>query len=178
MLHIAATNTFISSNTAGLTERQRRIYQFLQANPAGVLSTITPEGEPHGVVINFSINKEFEIFFLTKAATKKYRNLKHSDTVMLTVFDAYKQTTAQVAGKAEELRDPLAINGVAGALMSTHLQSGAKTLPPISKLRAGSYVAFKIDPVSIHMAIYTRVADQDEYTDLFESVESFELEAG
>ena len=158
-----------------LTERQRRIHDFLSSNPVGVLSSVTPDNNPHGVVIYFSLDHDFNIFFVTKSYTHKYDNLKHHDHVMLTVFEPVSQTTAQVIGNASEITDPTTLNGIAAAILGSSLKTSIAGLPPISKLEAGPYVAFQIKPVQIRMAVYAR-PDPGDYSHLFESLESFELE--
>jgi general stress protein 26 len=98
-----------------LTERQWRIYHFLRAHPIGVLATVTPENEPHGTVIYYSIDKHFDVFFVTKSQTRKNDNLKHNKHVMLTVFEASSQTIAQIIGTARESTDDNNVSSVAVA---------------------------------------------------------------
>lgn len=157
------------------SDRKQRMYDFLTANPIGVLSTVTPDGEPHGVVVYFTIDKQFKVSFLTRAETRKYDNLKHNNHVMLTVFEPRNQAVVQLTGKATELTSSLAINAVAGCIAGISKRSSDAGLPPIVKLKAGEFVAFRIDPVLVRMAVYARPGP-GEYQDLFESVESFDLE--
>lgn len=157
-----------------LTERQQRIYDFLYGNGIGVLSSVDPNGNPHGVVIYYTISRSFEVEFLTKAETKKYDNLKHNNHVTLTVFEPRSQTTAQIIGKAQEVKNGSEINGTAARVLGTSLRTSDAGLPPLSKLQAGEFVAFKIEPVQIRMAVYAR-PDPGDYSQLFETIESFEL---
>jgi uncharacterized pyridoxamine 5'-phosphate oxidase family protein len=156
------------------SDRKQRIHDFLSQTAVGVLSTVNPDGEPHGVVIYFNINQDFRITFLTRAGTRKYDNLKHHNHLMLTVFDVATQTTAQVTGQAIEITDNYEINQVAAGMLATSLKISEPGLPPITKLEAGDYVAFTIHPLQIRMAVYAR-PDPGEYTELFESIESFEF---
>ena len=156
------------------SDRKQRIYDFLIANPIGVLSSVTPDGNPHGTVIYYHAARDFTITFLTKTQTRKYDNLRRNNHVMLTVFDAQTQTTAQVAGKTVEISDSYEINVVAGAILGASLQTSEAGMLPITKLEAGRYVAFKLTPVQIRMAVYAR-PDPGDYSELFESIESFEL---
>lgn len=158
-----------------LTERQWRIYRFLSANPAGVLSSVSPDGDPHGTVVYFSIDKSFKLCFLTKDGTRKYDNLKRNNHVMLTVFEPASQTTVQIEGVAYEITDSVDVNAVAGAVLSACLKTSNSGMVPITNLQAGSYVAFRIKPKLIRMAVYSDPKFGD-YAELFESVESFDLE--
>lgn len=157
-----------------LTERQQRIYDFLNTHRAGVLATVDPNGEPHGVVIYHAIHRDFSISFLTKKGTKKYDNLIKNNHAELVVFDAKSQTVAQVRGKAIEVDNSYDINAVAAAVFMTSIKTSDGGVPPIVKLEAGDYVAFTIKPDQIRMASYAR-PDSGDYDKIFESIESFEL---
>jgi len=156
------------------SDRQQRIYGFLHSNPIGVLSSVSPDGEPHGSVIYFTIDNDFQVSFVTKQDTRKYDNLKRHDHVLLTVYEPQAQTVAQVTGKAVEIKDSFEINAVAGAILAASLKTSDGGLPPISKLEAGSFVGFRINPDQIRLAVYAR-PDPGDYSDLFETIECFEL---
>ena len=158
-----------------LSDRQQRIYGFLSTHPVGVLSSVSPDGDPHGAVVHFVIDKQFTVSFLTKDDTRKYDNLKHFNHIMLTVFDASAQTTAQITGTATEIQDRSAVPHLVWAILEASLDSSVGTgLPPIAKLQAGSYAAFSIQPAQIRMAVYSR-PDPGDYTELYETLESFDL---
>lgn len=156
------------------SDRKQRIYNFLRTNPIGVLSSVTPDGNPHGTVIYYKIEEDFTVSFITKAQTRKYDNLKRNNHIMLTVFEPKTQTTAQINGLAIETTDSYEINAIAGAIQAASLKTSDAGMPPIAKLDAGDYVAFKIKPVQISMAVYSR-PDPGDYSELFESIESYEL---
>jgi general stress protein 26 len=155
-----------------LSDKKQRIYDFLSTAPIGVLSSTDPDGDPHGAVIYFTINKEFEVAFLTKSETKKYDNLIHNNHVMLTVFEPFTQTTVQLTGTAKEVKNDLVVEEIADKVLVMSLKTSDAEMPPLSKLQAGTYVAFKIKPVQVRMAVYAR-PDSGNYNELFESVESF-----
>ena len=157
-----------------LSQRQRRIYDFLQYHPTGVLTTVDPNGDPHGVVIYYTINKEFNVSFLTKTETKKYDNLMRNGHVMLVVFDQASQTVAQVIGKALEITDNYDANVVAAEILKISQKTSKGGTPPISKLHTGGYTAFKIVPDQIRIAFYDK-SGSGNYSDIFESIESFVL---
>lgn len=156
------------------SDRKQRILAFLRENPTGVLSTVTPDGNPHGVVIYFRVNTDFTVSFLTKTGTRKYDNILHDNHVMLTVFEPHSQATAQVIGVAQKLADSYEINELAATILTISMETSEAGTPPISKLVSGDYAAFRIEPLQIRMAVYDR-PDSGEYGQLFESVESFEL---
>jgi len=159
---------------ARYSDRKQRFYDFLKEKPVGVLSTVTPNGDPHGVVIYFDIGKDFVVSFLTRAQTRKHDNIKHNNHVMLTVFEPQTQAVVQLTGEAIQVADNYEVNGIAGAILSASLRTSDAGLPPVSKLEAGPFVAYRIIPKQARMAVYAR-PDSGEYTNIFESLESFEL---
>jgi hypothetical protein len=169
-------NLSLSQRSQAFTTRQQRIFSFLDEHYIGVLSSVTPDGNPHGVVVHYAIDHDFNIHILTKTGTRKYDNLVHNDHAMLTVYDPGSQTTAQVTGIAVERSGLGNMNQVADAIFPK-LGVEKEGLPPIVKLQAGAFTTFQIEPVQIHMAVYAR-AVSGGYEDLFESIESFELKEG
>ncbi len=159
------------------TVRQKRIFNFLDESHVGVLSSVTPDNNPHGAVVYYDIDHEFNVHILTKTGTRKYDNLVHNGHVMLTVFDPATQTTAQVTGTAVERSGMGNINRVAGTIFAKLGASNNEGLPPLMKLQAGAFTTFQITPVQIRVARYTRPISGN-YEDLFESIESFELKDG
>ncbi|MFI5270435.1 MAG: pyridoxamine 5'-phosphate oxidase family protein [Candidatus Saccharimonadales bacterium] len=158
-----------------MSERQRRIFDFIKSNQTGVLASVDPNGDPHATVIYHTIDKhDFSISFLTKDHTKKYDNIIRNNHVVLVIYDASTQTVAQVIGKAKEIKNHDEINKIAASINAASLAETKYDVVPIAKLKAGNYTAFRIQPVQIRMAIYSQPRSGD-YQDLFETVESFEL---
>lgn len=156
-----------------LSDKKQRMYDFLFATSLGVLSSVDPDGNPHGATIYFTINRDFEVSFVTKSGTRKYDNLIHNNHVMLTVFEALTQTTVQVTGLAQEVEDGFTMNQIAARVLGTSLRTSDAGITPLSKLEAGDFVAFTINPMQVRMAVYAR-PDPGDYSELFETVESFE----
>lgn len=157
-------------------QKQALIYDFLHQNRAGVLTSVDPNGDPHGSVIYFTVNQQFEVRFLTKSRTKKYENIKHNNRVMLVVFEPQSQTVAQVLGKAYEIEDSNELNSVAAAISITSIRTSDGGIPPISKLKSGEYRGFRIEPVQVRYASYAKTGSGD-YQSIFESIESFSIKA-
>lgn len=134
---------------------------------------VDPDGEPHAVVVYYSLGKDFVISFLTRNGTKKYDDLMHNDHVMLVVFEPPKQKVAQVIGKAVQVKDSYKVNEVAADILRASLDSESG-MPPIIKLDAGEYTAFRIRPDQIRMASFAS-PESGDYDNVFESIESFNL---
>ena len=165
-----------SEMIASFSTRQRRIYDFLTAHHTGVLSTVTSEHRPHGTVIYYGVDGQFVTYFLTKSQTKKHENITFSPCVMLTIYDLRTHSVAQISGVAEEVSSELELNGIAEDIWSLSESAAEGDSMPIAKLDAGTYTAYKIKPVQIRLATYAR-SKKGGYKDLFESIESFDLES-
>ena len=157
-----------------LTERQQRIYDFMCSNSVGVLASIDTHGSPHGTVIYHTVDTAFNVSFLTKKHTNKYANLLRNSQVVYVIFEPESQTVVQVVGEALEVYDSSEVNGIAAAIFMTSLNTSEGGIPPIAKLNAGEYAAFRIVPKQVRMACYAR-PDSGDYDKIFESLESFEL---
>lgn len=164
----------LSSRAERFSDRQQRIFSFLQDHPIGVLSTVDPNNDPHGVVVYYMIANDFTVHILTKRGTRKYDNLMHNDHVCLTVFEPRTQTTVHIEGIAAERGGSNPINQVAGAIFGAALRTSESDLPPIVKLQAGAFTTFKIKPVQARMAVYSR-PDPGTSEELFEIIETFDL---
>jgi hypothetical protein len=154
--------------------RRQRIYDFLKSQHVAVLSTITPDNNPHGVVVYYAVDEDLVMHIMTKTGTRKYDNMVHNDHVMLTVFEPETQTTAQFTGLAAERGGSNNINKVAGSIFGSAVQTSSSGLPPIVKLQAGAFTTFRITPIQIRMAVYAR-PDPGGYDTLFETLDSYEL---
>lgn len=144
----------LTKNSKDFRARLQQLLTFLRQHPVGVISTVSPEGSPHGSVIYFAVGRDNTFAFVTKRLTEKYRHLTHDPTATLTAFDAASQTTVNIAGSAKEIGDSFELNAIAEAIMAASLKMTAASVPPITKIKAGDFVAFKVKPTSIYMATY------------------------
>ena len=157
------------SETAVSSESNRRIFDFLSKHQAGVLAAVDDHCEPHATVIYFSVHADFDITFTTKIGTKKHDVLDKNNHVMLVVFDQSAQATVQVIGRAEEITDETEFNRAFLSTAMTSLKTSQGGVPPIAKIHAGSYVAYRIIPDEIRMAMYIRPPSGN--AGIFETIE-------
>lgn len=150
-------------------ESSQRIYEFLKTHPVGVLATVDPNNDPHAVAIYYSVDEGFNLSFTTKHDTKKHDNLKHNAHVMLVAHEESSQTTVQVTGVAEEVTDSSEANEIFKETVKAAMQTSDSGVPPISKLYAGSYEAWRIKPRQIRMAVFIR-PDPGGY-DIYETMD-------
>ncbi len=137
------------------SETARNIYAELSKSHVGALATIDHAGMPHLSVMYFKVNNDFTLHFATKRGTKKHANLTKKADVRVLIFDEKKQLTIQIEGAAHEVRDAAEEQRVIEHAYMLASENNFDA-PPISKLQAGEYVAYKIKPARITMAMFTR----------------------
>lgn len=151
-----------------LTESNQRIYDFLHKHPVGVLATTDSQGVPHGATIYFDVDKDFIITFTTKTGTKKNTNVAQNPRVSLVAFESKSQTTVEVIGTVLNINDTPKAQEAFDYMLQASLATSEAGIPPIEKLHAGDFVAYKIVPNEIKMAVYIR-PDSGGY-DMFETI--------
>lgn len=147
-----------------------QVYDFMRAHPVGVLATVDPNSNPHAVVVYYSVDEEGNLFFTTKRDTKKSDNIQHNNHVMLAVYEASTQTSLQISGTAEDISESPEANEVFQNTMHATLQTSESGVPPISKLYAGHYVAYKVRPAEIRMVSFAKPVNGN-YEDLYQTID-------
>ena len=150
-------------------KKHENAHDFLRNHPVGVLATVDANGDPHAAAIYFAIDSKSMISFLTKTGTRKADNLEHNNHAELLVYEAETQTTVQVAGVASKVEDPEEMNQVFTKIVNASLEASDSSVPPISRLKEGDYVAYRLTPKQIRMAVFSR-PKFGEYEDLFKTI--------
>jgi nitroimidazol reductase NimA-like FMN-containing flavoprotein (pyridoxamine 5'-phosphate oxidase superfamily) len=141
---------------AGTQQKHVKVHDFLKRNPLGVLSTVSPGGEPWGGAIYYVADEDFNFYFVTRTNTAKYHNLDKSPMAALTVADPASQTTVQASGKVSKVPVEDYMDIVFDKLARTRSKGGPHWTPPIEKLRGGNYMPLKLIPDKLHYADYGR----------------------
>jgi uncharacterized pyridoxamine 5'-phosphate oxidase family protein len=152
-----------------ISDRDPKIYSFLQTHPLGILATADTSGVPHAATIYFVVESDFSIRFITKQQTAKYHNLHTNPQAALAVYEVKSQTTVQLAGPVEEIQDISELEQVFGKIVQISETNSDGHRPPISKLDAGNYVAFRLQPTTVRMAEFVK-AEYPPVDEIFEVV--------
>lgn len=158
------------NTVANKSDKNKRIFEFLNSHSIGVVSTVDPNNEPHSAVVYYAVDQDFNITFTTKQNTKKTSNLNHKNHAMFIVYDAKTQTTVQITSTAEDLTGTPELPEVFRHTIEASMETSEAGIPPISKLAAGDYTAFRLHPVQIRMAVFSR-PDPGGYDELFETID-------
>lgn len=136
------------------SKAQLRIIEFLKGHYTGVLATVSRHHKPNATAIYYYVDDSGEISFLTKRLTRKVEDLQMNNCVMLVVYDESEQTVVQIDGIASEITDEKEAHQAFRNTLRASLHTAESAVPPVTKLDAGDYVAFKIDPTEMHIAVY------------------------
>lgn len=136
------------------TKKRERIFRFIANHPTGVLTTVDPNGNPHGSVIYYAADEDRNILFVTKERTRKHDNITHHNHVMLVVYDSEAQAVLQITGLAEQVEGLYDKQMDFAAVLTSSMIASGYPFSPVSKLSAGPYVVYKVKPVQIRLTTY------------------------
>lgn len=134
---------------------------FLKGHQAGVLSTVTPDGAPHGSAVYYVADGDFNIYFVTLKTSGKFANLQAHPAVAFTVGRQDVPQTIQIEGVASVLQHPDDIGTHAADLMRA-LTSNSRYYAPLTKLDNDATAVVWIQPKRIRWADYTTAASGTE----------------
>ncbi len=154
--------------TKDSSETANNIFEELSARHVATLGTIEHDGTPHLSVVYYDVSNQFEITFATKKKTLKHKNIQKNNNIKLLVFDEHTQLTVQVSGKTEVIKNDKQKLSVLDKMFELSSSDDFQE-PPISKLYAGDYIAYRVTPKRITMALFMR--PQTGSYDMFEVLE-------
>lgn len=86
------------------TTIMKKVFEFLNRNELGVISTIhVDKTAPESAIVGFGNNESLEIIFGTSNHTRKYNNLKNNQHVSFVIGWNSETGTIQYEGIAKEL---------------------------------------------------------------------------
>lgn len=139
-----------------VSESQEHILDFLKQNAVAVLATVDNHKHPHAAAIYYVVDDDLCFFFITKRETAKNQNLQKNHQAALVIYEASSQTTVQANGSVNEETDATKAQDIFKKVLKLSLATSETGVPPISKLQAGAYIAYKFKPESVRMASFVR----------------------
>ncbi|MDB5238585.1 MAG: hypothetical protein JWM46_855 [Candidatus Kaiserbacteria bacterium] len=86
-----------------ITALRATALDFLKGHNAGVIATVSSEGDPHASVVYYVADDSFNIYFLTKLGSRKYTAIQAHPAAAFTVGRQDVPQTLQIEGVAVEL---------------------------------------------------------------------------
>ncbi len=109
-----------------------------------VLSTSDGRGNVHASVIHYILDKDENIYFLTKTETTKVKNLESNSKVQITIHPSESLQVLYIKGTAEPIADAKLKQQVFEHIIEPRKYIEGTKLPPIAKLDKGNYIAYKV----------------------------------
>ncbi|MCE9644125.1 pyridoxamine 5'-phosphate oxidase family protein [Candidatus Parcubacteria bacterium] len=125
---------------------------FLKNHMAGVLATVSPEGDPHASLVFYAADDDFSVCFLTLTESRKYAALMTNPRVAFTVAEQDRPQTLQIEGVAEKL-SALDMDKVADLIAV--LTAGKDFYPPVTKIGKPGADIVRIRPTWIRWGDFT-----------------------
>ena len=135
-------------------EKYLKIADYITENPIAIIGTLDEDNTPYGAVVYVCTDDHRQIiYFITKNATRKYKNLNARPSVSVTIANPWNNSTMQAKGRASTVRDAKTVDMIAKKITRIY-SSAPEWLPPIAKLRAGDYVMVGIELAEARLAHY------------------------
>lgn len=116
---------------------------FLKSNNVMSVASASIDCEPHTAIVYYTIDEDFNVYFMTSRGSKKYNNLKQNNKIAFTINSNKGINAIQGGGIAEELNEVQAttffklINNLIGRDLFRW---------PLMRLAEEGYCTFKIKP--------------------------------
>lgn len=144
------------------------VNNFLQTQHSGTLATADGAANPHAAVIYLTYNEDYTFSFITKTETQKYKNIVENKNVALAIYNEKEQTSVQVVGYVEAIDDKDEMQKALNKSFRYSAETSHRELPPLEKLFAGEYIALRVIPQVIKMAVFARPESGDD--ELYETI--------
>lgn len=82
---------------------KRQALEFLKNKEIAVISTLSENNEPTTATILFSVDDDFNFYFITRRQTRKFKNLQKNKGVAIVVGTELEPGTIQMQGEAQLL---------------------------------------------------------------------------
>lgn len=84
---------------------KRQALEFLKNKEIAVISTVSENNEPTAATILFSVDDDFNFYFITRRQTRKFKNLQINKNIAIVVGTELEPGTIQIQGEAQLLKE-------------------------------------------------------------------------
>lgn len=120
--------------------------KFLKSHYGGVLSTLSPENKPQSAYMYYATDKDLNFYFLTKASTRKFKNIQNRADVAFVIADEEALDTIQGEGTAKEVKSIGEKTTAFGLLIEVLSKKMKQWPPPVGKIQTSDLVILKVTP--------------------------------
>lgn len=131
-----------------------KIIDFVASHSKAVIATVDAANQPSTSMIFYIVDKNNDMYFVTKSLTTKSENLKQNNRSALTIIDEEKPITVSMTGTVHEIADQLKHDDIMQNIFKLSY-SELHDYAPIIKLHKGSFVVMKFIPKQAKMTDFT-----------------------
>jgi general stress protein 26 len=126
---------------------KNEVLSFLNDHAVAVLATISNSQAPIASAMYFTVDDNFNFFFLTKSTTRKSIHMQENGKVAIVVVAHNSPISVQVEGIAHIVSDPMEHREALNQIAERSARQGKKFWPPpVSQLQDGEMIIFKVTP--------------------------------
>ncbi|MBP9668759.1 MAG: pyridoxamine 5'-phosphate oxidase family protein [Candidatus Pacebacteria bacterium] len=138
---------------------------FALKHPLGVIATSSSANYPSASWVYVFAHDDFTFYIGTRTTTQKFHDIEENSAVSVALADAETLETLQLRGEAEAVADPIQVRQLLESLRETFAKERkgwmspadrdthglfnidvSRWVPPVSQMREGTYVFYKITP--------------------------------
>ena len=140
---------------AGFANDNPEIAAFLSRHHIGVLATADKTSStPHAATVFYTNDSNLNIYFLTKSKTLKSKNLESNPQASMAIYEADNLQTIQAGGSVTQVKDEDMMRRALELMSRFSKRVSGSEQTPISKLDAGDYILYKLEPQFIRLGKY------------------------
>ena len=127
------------------TQTRATALTFLQGHRTGVLSTLSPLGNPRSRLVYFAADSDFNVYFMSMNNTRKAEDIRAHNQAAFTVSSEEVPQTMQIEGMVEDITDRPTADDTVEALFA-NLRSNTTYFTPLARLDRGDIRFYRITP--------------------------------
>lgn len=132
-----------------------KVVEFVKSHTKAVIATVDPMLQPSTSMIFYIVDKNNDMYFVTKSLTTKSENLKQNNKSALTIIDDEKPITVSMTGTVQEISDQSKRDDIMQEVFKLSY-SVLHDYAPIIKLHKGSFAVMKFIPKQAKMTDFTQ----------------------
>src|SRR5688500_4360080 len=105
-----------------MAKADARLRKWLKEHRHATLSTVSASNKPHAAAIYYVTDDDLNFYFVTDNTSRKYKHIKARPSVAMTITHVEQQLTAQLTGRASEVKQGAIIRRVLNDLETSTRQ--------------------------------------------------------
>ncbi len=145
-------------------ESQEELSAFLRNSLVAVVATVNEGGKPEAALVQCLVDVNFNVYFVTRRHTRKFKNLEQNKGVAITIGTELGATTVQIEGDAELVSEDLAdIEALTDRKAMKDIYYGALLDSPFTHIEGKDFAIFRVQPTWLRWMRLDRETGNEMY---------------